>query len=318
MTRLYNRPPLDPADQLAHLRSKGMVITDEAAARATLAHVGLYRFKGFALEYQQLGILGKPYLPGTRFEDVADLMAMDDHLRVQVFAGIQAVEVGIRQRMSAQLMQTHGLRWYADSSLFRAPRSGTRDLDHAEFLLQARAEFDRSHEPFVTHYKRSYSGAYPPSWMMAEVLSFGTWSKLFAALHTPEQQQIARTLSLHQTTLREWLKALTIVRNVTAHHSRLWNREFRTMPIADHRPPTLAVALRTHSFDPGDPHALRLAPRLYALHRLTHVFDPGTRWTANLKALLHPTPAPLLARIGLRPGWHAQPEWSDFPATLAP
>ncbi|GHG01343.1 hypothetical protein GCM10017783_11990 [Deinococcus piscis] len=287
-----------------------MIIHNEAEAHAVLARVGFYRFKGFALHFQQLHMAGKPYTPGTKFDDVLTLMQLDTRLRLHIFAGIQEVEIGIRQCMAEQLMQTHGLRWYTDSALFRTPRPGRSDFDHSLFLVQARAEFDRSHEPFVTHYRQSYSGAYPPSWMLAEVVSFGTWSKLYAALHTPEQKRIADVLGIHQNTLREWLKALSIVRNVTAHHSRIWNREFRTMHIADRRPPELLTALQSHSFVPDDPQARRLAPRLYALHRLTQAFDPHSRWTTQLVALLAPYPAPLLARVGFRPGWDGQSEWA--------
>lgn len=307
---LYNKPPLSPADQIAHLRGKGMLITDVVAAYAVLKRVGFYRFKGFALEYQNLANPGKPYAPGTTLEQVNRVIQLDDLLRMHVMAGLQIVEVGLRQHIAEELTRSHGIRWYTEAALFRPPRPNTRDFDHSTFLLKTREEFNQSHEPFVTHYANRYSRAYPPSWMIAEVLTFGTWSKLYGALQTPYQQRISQPLGLHQVTLREWLKALNIVRNVAAHHARLWNRPFRTMPIADQRPPTLASALRTHSFDFNDPQALRLAPRLYALHRLTQAVYPGCTWTTDLKTLLaNYTPAEL-PRLGLRPAWDHQPEWA--------
>lgn len=306
---LYNKPAISPAQQITHLVGKGMQISDPAGAQAALRRVGFYRFKGFAAEYQLLSTLGKPYAPGTTFEQVVRIMALDDLLRMHVMAGMQIVEVGLRQHIAEGLTSSHGIRWYTDVSLFRPARPGTNDFDHPDFLLKARHEFTRSHEPFVTHYSNTYSRAYPPSWMIAEVLTFGTWSKLYGALQTPYQQSISRPLGLHHVTLREWLKSLNILRNVAAHHARLWNRPFRPMPIADHRPPTLAAALRASSFHSSDPQAVHLAPRLYALHRLTQVLYPGCEWTEDLKRLITAYSPHEIARIGLQMGWGIQPEW---------
>lgn len=300
---LYNKPPISLDEQITHLQNKGMHIADFASAKATLSRVGFYRFKGFALEYQNIRIQSKPYFAGTKFEQVTRLMQLDDLLRMHVMAGLQIVEVGLRQHIAEEIASSHGIRWYTQSQIFRTARPGTRDFEHASFLLKSREEFTRSHEPFVTHYARTYSRAYPPSWMLAEVLTFGTWSKLYGALNTPYQGRIAARLGLHHNTLREWLKSLNIVRNVAAHHARLWNRPFRPMPIADQRPRTLVVALRAYSFCPTDGQAVRLAPRLYALHRLTQVIYPNCLWTADLKRLLAQFTPDELTRMGFRPGW---------------
>lgn len=311
MPRVYDKKPLTIPEQLEHLSRKGLHITDAEHAARTLRRVGLYRFKGYLLPYKT----PDGYRDGVTFADVEAMMAFDDALRAHVLQAMPLVEVGLRQAINQGMLERYGVRWYANPELFAAPGEY---FNHSEFLAKALHEFHGLPDLFVGHYREEYDQSEPPpAWMIAETLTLGGWSKLFEAFAERENRnRIAEPLGLNGKTLTSWLHALTVVRNVCAHHSRLYDRTFGTVAVADNRR-TRGQLLR-HSFVESDPDALRLASRLYALHRLTHAFDPGTHWTANLKALLHPTPAPLLAQIGLRPGWHAQPEWVSSPATLAP
>ncbi|GGS44786.1 Abi family protein [Deinococcus knuensis] len=131
-------------------------------------------------------------------------------------------------------------------------------------------------ELFVGHYRERYDlDVQPPIWMIAETMSLGGWSKLFAALRSQEDRDgIADLLGVRASTFTSWLHALTVVRNVCAHQSRLYDRVFATMGVADNKRVRRKLLLE-QSFDPRDTEARRLAPRLYALHRLTQALDPG-------------------------------------------
>ena len=51
----------------------------------------------------------------------------------------------------------------------------------------------------------------------------------------PEQaskREIAKAFGLDGTVLGSWLHALSYVRNLAAHHQRLWNRAYTIKPIA--------------------------------------------------------------------------------------
>ena len=303
MQPIYAKRPLTLPEQLEHLRQKGLAINDPQRALEVLRRVGLYRFKGYLLPYKS----PEGYAAGITFEEIEALMEFDEALRLHVLQAMPLVEVGIRQAINQYMLERYGVRWYARSELFAAP---TDYFDHTGFLAKALSEFHGMPDLFVGHYRAKYDQTEPPpAWMIAETMTLGSWSKLFEALADRQHRNdIAETLGLNGKTLTSWLHALTVVRNVCAHHSRLYDRTFSTIAIADNR--RTRRLLLQNSFVESDPDALRLAPRLYALHRLTRALDPRTRWTDHLKTRLAPTPAPLLARVGFRPGWDRQSEWA--------
>ncbi|MFC5849255.1 Abi family protein [Deinococcus petrolearius] len=309
MKPVYNKTPLKLAEQLQHLTEKGLSIADSEHAGRVLRRVGLYRLKGYLLPYKT----DQGYRGGVTFAEIEHLMSLDDALRLHILSAMPLVEVGIRQAITQYMLETYGLHWYASPTLFAEP---SEYFDHQVFLAKALDEFGHMPDLFVGHYREKYNETVPPPvWMVAETMTLGSWSKLFEAFAQREDRnRVAQTLGLNGKTLTSWLHALTIVRNICAHHSRLYDRTFGTMAVADNR--RIRSRLIQASFAEADKDALRLAPRLYAVHRLTQALDPGSTWTADLKILLHSRSPELLSRIGLRSGWHTQPEWE--PAQPAP
>ncbi|MEG9533975.1 Abi family protein [Mannheimia indoligenes] len=62
--------------------------------------------------------------------------------------------------------------------------------------------------------------------MMIEMLTWGELSHLYSGLLEKYQKPIAQHFGVQAPILESWLKVLNDVRNICAHHSRLWNREF--------------------------------------------------------------------------------------------
>ena len=108
--------------------------------------------------------------------------------------------------------------------------------------------------------------------------------------------------------LQSWLRALNFVRNVAAHHSRLWNKNLVDQPKLP-RPGVMSA------FDPlvGQP---AVASRLFVmlcivLHMMREV-SPNSSWPARLRQLLDGFPAaPGLSPsdMGFPAGWEAYPLW---------
>lgn len=60
--------------------------------------------------------------------------------------------------------------------------------------------------------------------MAIEIWDFGALSKLFSGLNVADQDQIAGKYGIASgQEFAGWLRGLNFVRNVSAHHSRLWN-----------------------------------------------------------------------------------------------
>jgi abortive infection bacteriophage resistance protein len=97
----------------------------------------------------------------------------------------------------------------------------------ANLLRNLQAEIERSHETFIDHYKNTYTNPIePPLWMSLEVSSFGLLSQLFYNLKkSNEKMAVVDHFGLNDISILEnWMHCFSNIRNICAHHGRLWNR----------------------------------------------------------------------------------------------
>ena len=82
-------------------------------------------------------------------------------------------------------------------------------------------------EPFIKWFKSKYtSESIPPSNMALETLSLGKLARLYKALKNKDgKSEIAKEFNLPTSALTSWFIYLANVRNICAHHSRLWNKK---------------------------------------------------------------------------------------------
>jgi abortive infection bacteriophage resistance protein len=67
--------------------------------------------------------------------------------------------------------------------------------------------------------------------MCFELLTIGELSHMYRGLkNNADKKRIANFFELHPTVFTSWLHTLTYVRNLCAHHSRLWNRDLAIEP----------------------------------------------------------------------------------------
>lgn len=123
------------------------------------------------------------------------------------------------------LSHQYGAFWYTDSNNFRDSQKHTQTLD------KIREEFNRSDAQFIHAFKRKYNDPLPPSWTIFEIISFGAVSRLFSVMKPGRsKREIANYFGIDDRTLISWIHGLVYVRNVCAHHARLWNRVLRIQP----------------------------------------------------------------------------------------
>jgi abortive infection bacteriophage resistance protein len=98
-------------------------------------------------------------------------------------------------------------------------------------------EYLRSDEKFILAFREKYTDPMPPSWMMLEVSSFGSLSVMYSNLKPGlEKRQIANAFGLADRGFASWLHSIVYLRNVCAHHSRLWNRVMSIQPLIPRKP----------------------------------------------------------------------------------
>ena len=213
----YNKPPLSYANQVKTLQSRGLIVSDEIKAEQFLAKVNYYRFSAYCLPFENER---HKFKDNTTFTDVESLYKFDRQLRQLIDNALEIIEIYLRAKITYVLTSSHGPFVHEDSKNFF-------NLDfHSQWLERVHEETTRSKETFVIHYRSKYDD-FPklPLWMAVEVMSFGALSKLFSNLKRDVQAEIGKALGFHHSLLVSWIHSMNFVRNVCAHHARLWNRE---------------------------------------------------------------------------------------------
>ena len=235
---MTNKPSRNIDEQIALLISRGMLFRDENVAKEVLKSVSYYRLKGYWWDMQGDKLLHR-FVPNSYFEDVVEKYEFDRELRLVLFYAIEIIEVALRAKLIYHLSQSHGALWYLDSTLF----------DDIHLFEQHRNElqdeFARSGEIFVKDFKQKHPTAnanpkiwesmeHPDAWLILEVATFGNLSKMYKNLkhQLPQKAAIAKEfgLNLHNE-LSSWLESISYLRNIVAHHSRVWSRTMVKTPM---------------------------------------------------------------------------------------
>ena len=232
---MANKTPCSIADQIALLKLRGLLFNDEQSAHHFLENISYYRLKGYWWDMQNDFTL-HTFKPGCYFEDIIERYNFDRQLRLILFDAIERIEIALRTKMIYYLSISYGGLWYLDSSLFETSRfpSNTLITIHQNTIIELKKEFFRSQEIFIKDQRKRYPNQDADSWKILEVVSMGILSKLYKNLkhQLPEKALIAKEMGLNlHNELSSWLEAITYVRNIIAHHSKLWSRNMVKIPI---------------------------------------------------------------------------------------
>ena len=223
----YAKPPLSFEQQADLLLSRGMR-GDRATMIDRLAVVNYYRLSGYWYPFRNRG--DNTFRANTTFEKVWQRYTFDRHLRLLVMDAVERIEVSVRTQLAYHLVHQSGdpFAYALDPTALPGLPSDQRD----RFLDDVVSETDRSKETFTEHFRTKYGDHHPfmPVWMAAEIMTFGCIPTLFRGVHPDIQKQVALLFQVHDTVLKSWLLTLNTVRNICAHHGRLWNREFGVRP----------------------------------------------------------------------------------------
>lgn len=297
---LYNKPSLSLADQIAKLEANGMVINDHAIAEHCLQHISYYRLSAYWLPLEHpKGQAGPRFRTSTNFQTVLDLYEFDRKLRLLVLDAVERVEVAARGAWAYEMAKLGDGFSYLDQAIYADQNKFNRNCARLD------KEVARSKDTFIRHYKREYSGpARPPVWMSSELLSFGLLSQWYAALKEPSlRQKVADPFDLDEVIFVTFLHQLAIVRNICAHHGRLWNRTLDvSLKLPKKSPPDLATALN------------RVAPKkIYnTLAMIQHCLgraELGNTWRDRLQSLVGEMPFGDPQMMGFPNDWADHKLW---------
>lgn len=317
----YAKPYLSFADQVLLLQRRGLGITNAWRAERHLERIGYYRFKDY---WHQLR-LSRPavrqdgtrfteiledFRPGSSFENAVDLYVFDKRLRMLLADAIERIEVALRVDISHSLGKRDPFA-HRDTKFLDPKRStATRGplTRHAQWLARADESESRSRADWVIEFKTKYRPPLP-IWMAVETWDFGALSHLIEMAHPSDRAAIALKYGIgNPELLTSWIKTLSYVRNVCAHHSRLWNHPLVAQPKL---PKGNEAPLMSHITAYANSSTRVYAAAAIAQHFL-RVVNPSSSWKARLVQLW--AGFPLIGGVspgqaGFFPRWQANLLW---------
>lgn len=298
----FTKPALSVTDQVKLLQARGMQGDPDRMARR-LRYVNYYRLSAYWHTFRAPG--RDDLLPGTDFEVVWDRYVFDRRLRLLVMDAVERVEVALRARLANVHALTASPFAYESDPAALFPSDAARRSD---FLRRLDEDLRRTHEGFIPHFNARYGDTHPrpPIWVAAEVLSFGGVVSLFRGSSRQVQRAVADAFGVPAVVFESWLLCLNQIRNICAHHSRLWNRELGFRP----KVPRPDVTPSWHNPVTVKPDRVFVVLTILA-HCLHHI-NPGTSWARRFVSLLdrHPTIPP--TQMGLPASWRSSPVWAPL------
>jgi abortive infection bacteriophage resistance protein len=235
------------------------------------------------------------------FEDVIDTYNFDRHLRLIVFNAIERIEISLRTKLVYHLSHSYGPVWYLNPSLFDNPK------EFALFVSKVYLDMGRSSEEFIIKHFQNHPTEHPESWKSLEVLTLGSLSKLYQNIkhQLPEKNVIAREFGLfNQKYLISWLLAITVIRIIIAHHSRLWNRVL----INKYDWPSITPK-PILTYVPNNVQRRKLFPLLSAILYMNNEISNGNHIKQEFLQLTHTFPNIQISKMGFPGNWQNEPIW---------
>lgn len=237
----FQKPPLGRQKLIDLMIARGVPLPtreDQSRAREAFSRIGYYRLTGYMPIFQVGGQDADKhkFLANVTLDDILNLYSFDTEVRAHLSTALEVVEVAFRTSICDHMCRsTQNSHWMLDERNFR---QGTHSRNLDEFKDVALGTGTKSDS--ITSYFSKYNDPFlPPAWVLREGISFGTWSRLYSDLEAKDQKSVSDDWlypgskeRIDHILLAKWIRALVILRNTCAHHSRVTNRVFSFPPEA--------------------------------------------------------------------------------------
>lgn len=224
-----DKPSQNITQLLDTLIQRGLEIDPKNQVEFTrfLVDVNYYRVSGYWRYFQEA-----PHLGDNRFkanitsEHILDVYGFDAGLRIILLEGLAAFEIALRSRFAYYFAQKLDPSVYVSRKIYEELESSSsedsRPLDN--LMTSMTSDLEKSKEPFILRYREK--GLNPPIWVAVEAFSMGTVSKMYKLLNNEDiRYQVSKSFAMPDPTVAESIfRSFTLLRNVCAHHGRIWNR----------------------------------------------------------------------------------------------
>lgn len=217
------KPATTYEKQIEILASRGLQIENHEAAIQMLRGVNYYRFTAYALTYKNNRT--NTYNDSISFEHIMTIYKFDKKMRHLLLEHLETIEIAFKTHIAYTHAHNYSPLAYKNPDYFGDPEY------HSEFIQSLNRYLkDNRDELFVKHYIKKYNKQFT-IWIIVEILPFSALSKLFKNLNNEDKKLISKEYyDVSSIYIESWLRSLSNLRNICAHHSRLYDKTFKIAP----------------------------------------------------------------------------------------
>jgi abortive infection bacteriophage resistance protein len=212
-------------EQIEILKKRGLNIKDEKQAEKFLLENNYYRVSGYSLTLRKNDVFYK----SAEFQNIIDIYSFDEGFRAALMMSLERAEIKIKSLYAYYFAEKYGALGYIDNNNFSDYEKYSAIMDKVNALKDKNAE----HEAFIKHFVDDL-GEDMPIWAFIELFTLSDLSKLYAITDSEIRKKVACYFGMLSNnaddTFGKYLRSFSILRNICAHNSRVFNRLFKTKP----------------------------------------------------------------------------------------
>ena len=284
-------------DIVSLLQSRGLSVDNIVKAEHYLDNIGYYRLSAYMYPLLKMPKSAHQYKDGATFQKVMMLYRFDKKLRMLIFNEIEKIEIAIRRAVMQITTEMTGDNFWLTNPIFFANRVHFNDT-----LRTIQKEYDHSREEFINHFRNTYSDAFPPAWILGELLTIGNVNAIYRNIKQNRiRKRIAKRFGLPIDVFESWLTIIAVTRNACGHHARVWNKQNAIPPMMLNRPIGAWITLPTDS--------MRIYFDICIIKYFLDTISPNNDLLAKLRWLFVEFPEIDLRAMGFPDGWELEPLW---------
>lgn len=295
----FDKTYVPSKDIVSLLKNKGLTIDDPRQSEHYIRNIGYYRLSAYMYPLLQKPKEEHRFKAGSSFRDALNLYRFDKKLRLFLFNEIEKVEIALRSALANIVTEETGhLFWMTDAAMSANEAKFNRTMALVDKELKS------SKEEFILHFRKKYCNAYPPAWMLVEILPLGVMTRIYENLaDNALKKKIAARFSLPVPVFISWITVITLTRNTCCHHARVWNKE---NPITPMLPRKTSRPWISSSISPN-----RTFFDICIIKWFIDIISPHNDMKGHLQRLLGEFPMIDIQAMGFPKNWPEEALWKE-------
>ncbi len=223
------KPYLSIPDQIACLKSQGLVFGDEAKAKRILKTHSYYSIVNGYCDLLVASKSPRRFRPNSTFEELLAIHDFDTSFRRFLFPQILYVE----EKIKAAVIDGYAKQTNPDGTFKHTKddylcltsyetftptksKAATKLIIELGKIVTANAEKERAFKYAFDNY------GYIPLWVLATKMTFGQISRFYECVDVQIRSGVSQIFKLSEGEMRTALKIVNLVRNCCAHNNRVF------------------------------------------------------------------------------------------------